>query len=295
MSFYLTCLWGGFWKNEKRKGLRRLVILLMAVAFALTVHAQKAKDKKIKVKKEFPFLIGNVGFAIDSSDFFIGDVNLGSKATYPLRMYNYGDEEIVFTSGKSSQLISINYPNSILYPHTEGVANVVFDVVRDLPQGPVQLEVVIESNDELNPWKFLYLNANVVVGSRGGVGGGNYIDTVPRIVFNHYNFEYGHKLLNSRVRHDFYFTNMGSKELEIKRIELCEGCTLKGEPNRVIEPGENGSLVLVISTRGIGVAHRSIKVFTNDPVNPVIYLGIHGTVTLRSPAKKNPEFCKESF
>jgi len=43
------------------------------------------------------------------------------------------------------------------------------------------------------------------------------------------------------------------------------------------------------------VAHRSVKVYTNDPVNPVIYLGIHGTVTLRSPAKKDPEFCKESF
>ena len=262
---------------------------------ALSGQAQSNKGKKIQIKKEFPFLIGNIGFAIDSADFFIGNVKLGSKTTYQLRMYNYGDEEVVFTAGKSSQLVSVTYGNSILYSHTEGAANVVFDVVRDLPQGPVQMEVAIESNDELNPWKFLYLNANIVAGGRGGVGGSNYIDTVPRMVFNHYNFEYGHRILNGKVRHDFYFTNMGSKELEIKRIDLCNGCVLKGEPNRVVKPGESGSLVLVIKTKGIGVAHRSVKVFTNDPVNPVIYLGIHGTVTLRSPSKKNPEFCKESF
>lgn len=281
--------------GKKGNGLKRQIFIFIILLIAYSVNAQKAKVKKIKPNKEFPFLVGNIGFAVDSADFFIGNVPVGSKTTYKLRMYNYGDDEIIFTPGKSSQLISVTYDNSILYSHTEGVANVVFDAVRELPQGPVQLEVAIESNDELNPWKFLYLNANIVAGSRGGAGGGKYIDTVPRMVFSHYNFEYGHRILNGKVRHDFYFSNMGSKELVIKRIELCNGCVLKGEPNRIIEPGASGSLVLVIKTKGVGVAHRSIKVFTNDPVNPVIYLGIHGTVTLHSPAKKNPDFCKESF
>jgi len=275
--------------------LKRLILIVLVLLIAFDGSAQKAKVKKIKPNKEFPFLVGNVGFAVDSSDFFIGNVRAGSKTTYQLPMYNYGEDEVIFTPGKSSQLISVTYDNAILYPHTEGVANVIFDAVRDLPQGPVQLEVAIESNDALNPWKFLYLNANIIVGGRNNADGSKYIDTVPRMVFSHYNFEYGHKILNGKVRHDFYFTNMGSKELVIKNIELCNGCILKGEPNSVVEPGESGSLVLVIKTRGVGVAHRSIKVFSNDPVNPVIYLGIHGTVTLRSPAKKNPEFCKESF
>ncbi len=257
--------------------------------------AQKANEKKFKIKKEFPFIIGNIGFAVDSSDFFVGEVKRGSKFTYKLRMYNYGDEEVVFTPGKSSQLVSVTYDNSILYPHTEGAANVIFDVNRELPPGPVQMEVVIESNDEKNPWKFLYLNAVVVAGgnSRGGKPG--IIDTVPRMVFNHYNYEYGHKIINGRVRHDFLFTNMGSKTLVIKHIDLCNGCILKGEPKKEIAPGESGSLILVIKTKGFGVAHRSIKVYTNDPVNPVIYLGIHGTVTFHGPTKKDPEFCKESF
>ncbi len=262
---------------------------------SLAVFAQKRELKKPKLKEGFHFLLGNIGFAIDRSDFFIGDVQSGTQFTYKLKMYNYGSDEVVFTPGKSSQLISVTYDNSVLYPRTEGVANIHFDVSRELPAGPVQLEVVIETNDELNSWKFLYLNANIIKGGGIEIGQVHYIDTVPRIVFNHYNFEYGHKILNGRVRHDFLFSNMGSKELVIKKIELCNGCALKGKPNRVIEPGGNGSLVLVIKTKGIGVAHRSVKVYSNDPVNPVIYLGIHGTVTLRSPAKKDPEFCKESF
>ena len=263
--------------------------------FAFSLFAQKKHSKKIVLKKDFPFVVGNIGFATDSSDFFIGNVQSGSKITYPLKVYNYGDEEIVFTPDKSSKLVSVTYPNTILYPHTEGVASIVFEAVRELPQGSVQMEVVIETNDELSPWKFLYLNANVVKGSGGQIGTTTYIDTVPRIVFSNYNFEYGHKIFNGKVYHDFYFTNMGSKELVIDSIGLCTGCVLKGEPNKIIEPGESGSLVLAIKTKGIGVAHRSIKVYTNDPVNPVIFLGIHGTVTLKSPAKKDPGFCKESF
>ncbi len=275
--------------------MKKRSVLLWFVLFSVMLFAQKKEAKKIKLKEGYGFVLGNIGFAVDSSDFFIGDVQSGTQSTYKLKMYNYGKEEVVFSPGKSSQLISVTYDNSILYPHTEGVANVHFNAVRELPPGPVQLEVVIETNDELNPWKFLYLNANIIKGGGIEIGKTHYIDTVPRMVFNHYNFEYGHKIFNGRVRHDFMFSNMGSKELVIKKIELCNGCVLKGKPNRVIEPGESGSLVLAIKTRGIGVAHRSIKVYTNDPVNPVIYLGIHGTVTFSGPAKKDPAFCKESF
>ena len=275
--------------------MKKLLVIVGLLFLSLALFAQKRELKKTRLKEGFPFLLGNIGFAVDSSDFYIGDVQSGTQFTYKLKMYNYGSDEVVFTAGKSSQLISVTYDNSILYPRTEGVADIHFSVSRELPAGPVQLEVVIETNDELNPWKFLYLNANIVKDDGIEIGRVHYIDTVPRIVFNHYNFEYGHKILNGRIRHDFMFSNMGSKALVIKKIELCNGCVLKGEPNRVIEPGENGSLVLVIKTKGIGVAHRSVKVYTNDPVNPVIYLGIHGTVTLRSPAKKDPEFCKESF
>ncbi len=275
--------------------MKKRSVLLWFALFSVMLFAQKKEAKKIKLKEGYGFVLGNIGFAVDSSDFFIGDVQSGTQSTNKLKMYNYGKEEVVFSPGKSSQLISVTYDNSILYPHTEGVANVHFNAVRELPPGPVQLEVVIETNDELNPWKFLYLNANIIKGGGIEIGKIHYIDTVPRMVFNHYNFEYGHKIFNGRVRYDFMFSNMGSKELVIKKIELCNGCVLKGKPNRVIEPGESGSLVLAIKTRGIGVAHRSIKVYTNDPVNPVIYLGIHGTVTFSGPAKKDPAFCKESF
>ena len=275
--------------------MKRALLIAGLLFISVMLFAQKKELKKTRLKEGYHFLLGNIGFAVDSSDFFIGDVQSGLQFNYKLKMYNYGSEEIVFTPGKSSQLISVTYDNAILYPHTGGVADIHFNASRELPAGPVQLEVVIESNDEINPWKFLYLNAHIIKDGGIEIGHAHYIDTVPRMVFSHYNFEYGHKFLNGRVRHDFMFSNMGSKELVINKIELCNGCVLKGEPNRIIEPGESGSLVLVIKTKGIGVAHRSVKVYTNDPVNPVIYLGIHGTVTLGSPAKKDPAFCKESF
>ena len=275
--------------------MKRALLIACLLFISVMLFAQKKELKKTRLKDGYHFLLGNIGFAVDSSDFFIGDVQSGTQLTFQLKMYNYGSEEIVFSPGKTSQLISVTYDNTILYPHVEGVANIHFNASRELPAGPVQLEVVIESNDEVSPWKFLYLNANIIKDGGIEIGHAHYIDTVPRIVFSHYNFEYGHKILNGRVRHDFMFSNMGSKELVIKKIELCNGCVLKGEPNSIVEPGESGSLVLVIKTKGIGVAHRSVKVYSNDPVNPIIYLGIHGTVTLGSPAKKNPEFCKESF
>ena len=120
------------------------------------------------------------------------------------------------------------------------------------------------------------------------------IDTVPRMIFNNYNFDFGHLVRGKKVYHTFYFTNMGAQDLFVEKVSSSNACKVVVSPEEIIPPGESGRLVVQVKTVGnIGVQHRTISIQTNDPVNPVIILGVHGTVRQPPPTKQNQGFCYE--
>jgi hypothetical protein len=66
------------------------------------------------------------------------------------------------------------------------------------------------------------------------------------------------------------------------------------KPNLIIEPGGFGSVIVKVNTYGdYGVQHHTVSIASNDPRNPVITLGIHGTVKAKAPSNQNPDFCYE--
>lgn len=270
--------------------MKRLRLFLFLISL-LPVFAGSAQKVDSTLIKKYPFRLGNIGFAIDSLEFIVGNVSRGETFHHELQMYNFGKDPVTFQPGKTSKFVTMNYNPVILSPGQAGTAIIDFEVIWDLPSGPVQTEIAIESNDKKNPYKFLYLVGNIV-DDQSQTAGQLIIDTVPRMIFEHYNYDFGHLSRGKNVIHTFVFTNRGSEDLVIDEIKSSDGCLILPPSSTVIPPGSEGKVVVKVRTMGsFGVQHRTVSIKTNDPVNPKITLGIHGSVRQLSPALSDPDFC----
>jgi hypothetical protein len=114
------------------------------------------------------------------------------------------------------------------------------------------------------------------------------------MIFNDYNYDFGYLWKGKVLVHSFNFTNMGSEDLVIDQINGSKGVSVISAPEKEIPPGGFGSVVVRVNTFGdYGIQHRTISIKSNDPVNPKITLGVHGTVRAKSPAERNADFCYE--
>lgn len=245
------------------------------------------------ILKTYPVKIGNIGFAVDSMETVVGNVLRGNIYEHQIEMFNFGKKPIELKGGKSSRFVGIKYQPTLIQPGQKAIAFVDFDVVADLPLGPMSVEMVVETDDRLNAFKFLYLLVDIIEDS-AKFQTQLIIDTVPRMIFNDYNFDFGHLMRGKKLFHTFYFTNMGSEDLFVEKILSSNGCRIVSHPQDIIPPGGSGRLVVQVKTVGsIGVQHKTIRIQSNDPVNPVIILGVHGTVRQPPPPQQNQAFCYE--
>lgn len=253
----------------------------------------KSQTNDSTLLKAYPFSIGNIGFAIDSMEFVVGEVKQGEVFEYRLGFANLGKRPISFKGGKISRFVTLQYEPSSLQPGQTGYVNIEFEVVNALPLGDYHAEIAVESTDTDSPFKFLYMVTEVVSGF-GGEESAHLLDTVPRLIFSQYNYDFGYLWKGKTLVHSFNFTNMGSEELVIKEIVASEGVSIIDSPALSIEPGGFGSVVVKVNTYGdYGVQHHTISITSNDPRNPVITLGVHGSVKAKTPSNRNPDFCYE--
>jgi hypothetical protein len=267
-----------------------IIIVLLFISCSLAGQTVKADSSLIKA---YPFKIGNIGFSVDSIETIIGAVNRGETYKHQIGMFNFGKKPIELKGGKSSRFIEIRYEPTVIQPGQSATAFVSFDVIPELPLGPISVEVAVETDDRLNAFKFLYLLADIVEDSTK-FQTQLIIDTVPRMIFNTYNFDFGHLTRGKKVYHTFYFTNMGSEDLFVEKVSGSSGCRVITPPERMIPPGGSGRLVVQVKTIGsIGVQHRTVSIRSNDPVNPLIILGVHGSVRQPPPPRQNQAFCYE--
>jgi hypothetical protein len=274
-------------KGEDLKGFLATIFVFIS---SLLLGQQQIDSTVIKA---YPFRIGNIGFAVDSLEHVVGDAYRGKTQQYQLGMFNFGNEPIGFKPGQISKFVNMSYEPQLLSPGQEGLAVIDFEVINEMPLGLNQVEVAVESNDKENPYKFLYLIVNIIEDS-SLMEDQLIIDTVPRLVFNQYNYDFGHLNRAKSVVHTFVFTNRGSQDLVIDEITTSAECSIVPPEETVIPPGSTGSLIVKVRTLGaFGVQHGTVNVMSNDPVNPVITLGMHGTVRIQSPPKEDPDFCLE--
>ena len=89
---------------------------------------------------------------------------------------------------------------------------------------------------------------------------------------------YGVAQEGEKVTRRFSFTNTGTGDLLIERLQPTCGCTAAAGSTNPVRPGESGYIDLTYDSRGkIGHAFKDVKVITNASSSPVM-IALEGTI-----------------
>jgi len=269
--------------------LRFIFVILLFVS--TNTMLSQIVDDSLAVAKKYPLVIGNIGFATDSMEVNLGDIPVGEVAAFNFEIFNFGEKAVLFTNGKSNSFVTMDFVPLLLMPSSVGVMNVEFFAEEGLALGEFATEISVISDDEINPYKFLNLNLNLIAGS-GNDFDREMLDTVPAIVFDHYNYDYGHFVRGRRDYHTYLLKNIGGLPLVIDSIIAPKGIKVIERPMDSIYQNEEVAIRIKINTHGrVGVQHQSVLVYSNDPNNSLIILGVHGSVRVFPNHKKTSVQC----
>ena len=91
----------------------------------------------------------------------------------------------------------------------------------------------------------------------------------PRLVVDAAHHDFGKVPPGTKVTHRFLLTNAGDGPLNILKMESSCGCTTTLLGKARVAPGEATELEVTFNSAGLrGVANKSVRVITDDPVAP---------------------------
>ncbi|MCB0669235.1 MAG: DUF1573 domain-containing protein [Saprospiraceae bacterium] len=112
--------------------------------------------------------------------------------------------------------------------------------------------------------------------------------SAPEIRFEKTRYSFGEIYHADKVHHEFHFTNTGDSNLEIKAVKASCGCTTPTFSTLPVPPGEKGTIGVTYNSVGKqGTQKATIRVSTNDPVQPEIRLYLSGRVLVKPLDEKN--------
>lgn len=115
--------------------------------------------------------------------------------------------------------------------------------------------------------------------AQGADGGAPAPAGKPGIKFAQTVFDFQRVIGGESVRHDFYFTNVGTAPLRITSVNATCGCTTAGEWTREVAPGATGVIPLKFNSGNFsGAVTKTATVGCNDPASASVTLQIKGTV-----------------
>lgn len=93
------------------------------------------------------------------------------------------------------------------------------------------------------------------------------------------NFDFGKVSEGSKVQHEFLLSNKGTSDLLIQRVLAGCGCTAATALNTAIAANAESKISVSLDTSGMsGLQNKSVRVYSNDPENPIVTLTLNGTV-----------------
>lgn len=102
----------------------------------------------------------------------------------------------------------------------------------------------------------------------------------PKAVFAETTFDFGTVGQGTGVEHSFTVTNQGGSNLLIQGVQPACGCTGGAVDSNTVLPGASAAIKAKFDTTGFqGQKIKTLRVFTNDPVQPFITLAFKGYVS----------------
>ncbi|MFZ2286360.1 MAG: DUF1573 domain-containing protein, partial [Bacteroidales bacterium] len=132
---------------------------------------------------------------------------------------------------------------------------------------------------------YLYVSANLVEDFSGLSS--QQLANAPVFKLQSNTVDFGKIKQNSTADVEFFFTNDGKSDLEIRHVKSGCGCTALMPTETVIKPGGKSSIKAKFSSGGYkGQIYKNIFVYTNDPKNSEVMLMVKGEVLVEEGASK---------
>lgn len=108
---------------------------------------------------------------------------------------------------------------------------------------------------------------------------GSFVSAAPNLHVDNPKFDFGEIYQGEKVLHIFEFVNVGDETLKIDQVKSSCGCTAALVSEKSILPGSKGELRANFdSTRFRNDVSKTIYLYSNDPVRPVMQFHIKGRV-----------------
>ena len=108
---------------------------------------------------------------------------------------------------------------------------------------------------------------------------GSIAFAAPNLQVSSPKFDFGEIFQGEKVLHVFEFVNEGDETLKIDRVKSSCGCTAALVSEKSIPPGGKGELQANFdSARFRNTVSKTIYLYSNDPVRPIMQFYIKGTV-----------------
>jgi hypothetical protein len=93
---------------------------------------------------------------------------------------------------------------------------------------------------------------------------------LPKMTFDHLNFDFGLIFQGEQVVHKFKFKNTGKTDLLISNVSATCGCTIPSYSRKPIKPGDSGYIEVKFDSEGRhGQQHKSVIVLANTQPNRI--------------------------
>jgi hypothetical protein len=191
-----------------------------------------------------------------------GDVNQGDIVSHSFVLSNNGGDLLSILDVKASCGCTAANPdkNSLKPGET---TNIVVSFNSKGRKGVQNKTVAVKTNDKENPTLTFTIKCNVIVPEKAANKDGALI------LFPENQFDFGQVSEGQIVEHTFKFSNSGNAVLNIKDIKTSCGCTAAMVSEKVIKPGESGSIKVELDTKSrAGKMSRTVTVVSNDQNNP---------------------------
>ena len=122
------------------------------------------------------------------------------------------------------------------------------------------------------------------------VGADGAAKKAPRISVDAKEFNFGRVPNDRGVEHVFTVSNTGDAPLVVSRVQTSCGCTAAMMESSVLKPGTSGRLRVSFNPQRMHqVVTRSITIYSNDPLEPQVILGVTADVVEAGEEKTPPK------
>ena len=112
----------------------------------------------------------------------------------------------------------------------------------------------------------------------------------PKLVLQQSSFDFGDIKQGETVSHTFVLSNSGGDLLKITDVKASCGCTAAAPEKNELAPGESTNLVVKFNSTGRqGKQTKTVRIYSNDPLNPEMLLTITSNVVLNTESGSLPK------